>query len=164
MKPYHHLFRQEKNGVFHQMRQKGLISVTVGWYSNFWMTLVLPKGWNWWNVDSVIVCFMVYHLFKVCPALIYMQHSRMVYGEFHRHHYLVLNQNANDKAYSTPLRHEVWNVDNKMLMLVIVLCYNTFSNICVKHQQYPEHDTLCMSIFFHRQFFCIYFYQWHHFW
>ena len=36
-----------------------------------------------------------------------MQHKHMVYGELHRHHYLVLDQNASDDSYSAPLRHEV---------------------------------------------------------
>ena len=28
--PYYHLFHREKPGVFHKMRQKGLISVIIG--------------------------------------------------------------------------------------------------------------------------------------
>ena len=71
----------------------------------------------------------------------YMQHKHMVYGELHIHHYLVLDQNANDNAYSTPLRNEFWNVDHKELMLGIDFCYNKFSHLGVNHQNYPEHDT-----------------------
>ena len=62
----------------------------------------------------------------------YMQHKHMIYGEFHRQHYLVLDQNENDNTYSTPLRHEVWNVDQKMIIMGIDLCYNTFSHLDVE--------------------------------
>ena len=82
----------------------------------------------------------------------YMQHKHMVYGELHIHHYLVLYQTGNDNTYSTPLRHEVCNVDHKNLMLGIDLCYKTFSHLGVQHQHYPEHDTICLSIFFHESF------------
>ena len=34
--------------------------------------------------------------------------------------------NANDNAYSTSLRHAVWNMDQKMIIMGIDLCYNTF--------------------------------------
>ena len=40
----------------------------------------------------------------------YKQHMHMVYGELYIYIYQVLDQNANDNAYSTPLRHKVWNV------------------------------------------------------
>ena len=46
------------------------------------------------------------------------------------------------------MRHGVWNEDQKMVMLGIDLCYNKFSHIGVQHQNYPEHDTICMSILF----------------
>ena len=46
------------------------------------------------------------------------------------------------------LRHDVLNVDHKMIMLGIGLCYNTFSHICVQHQHYPKHDTICLFTFF----------------
>ena len=75
-------------------------------------------------------------------------HMHMVYGGFHRHHYLVLDQNASDNIFSTPLCHEVWNVDHKMVMQVIYFCYNTFSHLCLQHQHYLEHDTVCLSIFY----------------
>ena len=77
-----------------------------------------------------------------------MQHKHMLYGKFHIYHYLVLDQNENDNAYSTPLRHEVCNVDQKMVIMGIDLCYNTFSHVGVQHHNYPEHDTVCFYIFF----------------
>ena len=63
----------------------------------------------------------------------------MIYSEFHIHHYLVLDKNANDNPYSYPLRHEVWNVYHKMVILGIYLCYKAFSHLGVQHQNYPEH-------------------------
>ena len=105
---------------------------------------------------------MVYHISKVFLSLMYMKHNHMVYGKFHIQHCLVLDQNANDNAYSTPLRYEVWNVDHKMVILWICLCYNTFSHICVKQQNCPEHDTVGMSILF--PWIVFFFpYQTHHF-
>ena len=64
-------------------------------------------------------------------------------------HGLVLDQNVNDNAYSTPLLHEALDVDHQMVMLVIGWYHNTFSNLCVQNQHYPEHDTLCVSILFY---------------
>ena len=69
---------------------------------------------------------MVYQISKVCLALMYIQHKHMVYGKFHIYNFLVLDQNANDNAYSTPLRHEVWNVTYKMVIMGIYFCYNKF--------------------------------------
>ena len=43
----------------------------------------------------------------------------MVYNEIHIYPYLFFDQNANDNAYSTPLLHEVCNVDHKMIVLGI---------------------------------------------
>ena len=83
----------------------------------------------------------------------YKQHTHMVYSELHILPYPVLYQNANDNSYSTPLRHEVWNMDQKMIILGIDLCYNTFSRLGVQHQHYPEHDTVCLFILFPRIFF-----------
>ena len=60
-----------------------------------------------------------------------------------------LNQKVSDNDYSPPLRHSVWNVDHKMVILEVNLCYNKFSHLCVKRQNYIEHDTVCMSILFH---------------
>ena len=73
----------------------------------------------------------------------------MVCCELHIYHELVLDQNVNDNYYSPPFLHEALNVEHKMAMLVIGLYHNTFSNICVKHQHYPEHGILCLSIFFY---------------
>ena len=91
---------------------------------------------------------MVYHISRFCLVLMCMQHNHMVNGKLHIHHYLVLDQNANDNSFSTPLRHEVWNVDHKMVIMGIDLCYKIISHIGVQHQHYPEHDTACLSIFF----------------
>ena len=46
---------------------------------------------------------MKYHTSKVCLAFMYKQHTHMVYGELHILPYLVLDRNANDNAYSSPL-------------------------------------------------------------
>ena len=59
----------------------------------------------------------------------YMQHKHMVYGELYIIPFLFLDQKSNDNAYSTPLRHEVWNVDQKTIILGIDLCYNKFSHL-----------------------------------
>ena len=56
----------------------------------------------------------------------YIQQRHMIYGEMHKHNYLVLYQNTSDTYYLSPLLHEVWNVDHKMGMLKIVFCYKTF--------------------------------------
>ena len=69
---------------------------------------------------------MIYQISKVCLALMYMQHKHMVYGKLHIYPYLVLDQNSNDNAYSTPLCHEVYKVDHKMIILGIDSCYNKF--------------------------------------
>ena len=61
--------------------------------------------------------------------------------------HFVFDQNVNDNASSTPFRHEALDVDRKMVMLGTGLYHNTFSLICLKCQQYPEHDTPCLSIF-----------------
>ena len=73
----------------------------------------------------------------------------MVYGELQIYHEIVLDQNENDNAYSTPLIHEALDVNHKILMLGIGWYQNKFSHICVKHQNHPEHNTLCLSIFFY---------------
>ena len=56
----------------------------------------------------------------------YKQHTHMVYGKVYILPYLVLDQNANDNTYSDPLRHEVWDMDHKMIIMGIELCYNKF--------------------------------------
>ena len=93
---------------------------------------------------------------KVCQALMYMQHKHMVCGELHICYDLDLYQNVNDNAHPTPLLHEDLDVNHKMVMLGIGCYHNTFSHVCVQHQNYPEQDTLCMSILFYWIFFCIF--------
>ena len=83
----------------------------------------------------------------------------MLCGEFHIFRDLVLDQNVNDNAYSNPLRREALDVDHKMVILGIGLYHNTFSLLCVKHQHYTEHDTLCLLIFFYWLFFRTFPYQ-----
>ena len=89
----------------------------------------------------------------------YLQHRNMVCGKLHIFHDLVLYQNVNDNAYSTPLLHEALDVYHKMVILGIGLYHNTFSDLCVQHQHYPEHDTLCLSFLFYLIFFYIFPYQ-----
>ena len=45
----------------------------------------------------------------------------------------------------------------------IDLCYNKFLHLYVQHQYYPEHDTVCLSIFFPWIFYCFFPDQKHHF-
>ena len=71
-----------------------------------------------------LVYLLKYQISKVFIALMYKKHTHMVYGELHILPYLVLDQNANDNAYSSPLRHEVWNVDHKIVMLGIYFLLN----------------------------------------
>ena len=73
----------------------------------------------------------------------------MVCEKLHICHDLVLYQNVNGYAYSTPLRHEASDVDHKMVMLGIGWYHNTFSLIFVQLQNYSEYDTLCLSILFY---------------
>ena len=148
MWPYFHLLRQEQPYVYHQTPQKLFILVLSQWYYNFYMSPELANNYSWWQVGSVPVPWTKYHKSKVCPSLMYMQHRHMVCGELHILHDLVLDKNVSGNAYSTPLLHEVLDVDHKIIMLGIGLYHNTFSHLCVQHQHYPEHDTLCLSIFF----------------
>ena len=83
----------------------------------------------------------------------------MLCVEFHICHDLDLEQNLFDNAYPTPLLHEALDVNHKMVMLGIGLYHNNFSHLCVQHQHYPEHDTLCLSIFSYWLFFCLSPYQ-----
>ena len=119
MSPYYHLFYQEQPGVFHQICQMRLNLVIIKVYSNCWRTLILANKCTWWLVYSALVYLMVYHISKVCLELVYIQHNHVVYGELHIYPYLFLDQNAYDNAYSTSLRHEVWNMDHKMILLGI---------------------------------------------
>ena len=79
----------------------------------------------------------------------------MVCGKLHICHEIVLDQHVDGNAYSTPLLHEALYVDHKMVMLVIGLYHSKFLLLCVKHQNYPEHDTLCLFIFFYWLFLCL---------
>ena len=119
---------------------------------------------TWWQVYIALNYLVVYQISKVCLALMYTQHTHRVYGKFHIHYYLILDQSANDNSYSTPLRNEVWNVDHKIVIMGIYLCYNTFSHLVVKHQYYTEHDTFYLSILFSRIVYCFCPDQTHHFW
>ena len=92
----------------------------------------------------------------------YMRHRHMVCGKFYICHNLDLDQNLNGNAYQTPLLHEALYVNHKIIMLLIGWYHNIFSHICVQHQNYPEHDTLCLSIFFYWIFSCPYLDQWLH--
>ena len=75
-----------------------------------------------------------------------MQHRHMEFSELHICHDLVLDQNVNDNAYSNPLIYEDLDVDHKMVMLGIGFYHNIFLHLCVQHQHYPEHNTICLSI------------------
>ena len=120
----------------------------------------MANKFTWWQFYSAIVHLMVYQISKVCLELMYMQHKHMVYGEFHIYPYLVLDKNANDNAYSTPLRHEVWNVDHKKVIMETYLCYNTLSHLVVQHQHYPEHYTIFLSILFPWIVYCVCTWEW----
>ena len=102
----------------------------------------------WWQVGSMLVYLTVYQKYKVCQALMYIPHRQRVCGELHIFHDLVLDQNINDNSYSTPLLHEALDVNHIMVMMGIGLYYNISSLLSVQNQHYPEHDTLCLSIFF----------------
>ena len=106
---------------------------------------------------------VVYQIYKVYLALMYIQHKHMVYSELKIHHFLVLDQNANNNAYSNLLRHEVWNVDHKMVILGINLCWNKFSHIGLQHQHYTEHDSVYLSILILWIVFYNFPDHWHHF-
>ena len=125
------------------------------WCSNIYMIPELTNKYIWWQVVSVLVSLAEYHKSKVCPALMYIQHRHMVCGEWHTCHDLVLDQNVNDNSYSTPLIHKVLDTNHKMIILGIGWYHNKFSHLCVQHQHYPEHDTLCLYILFYWIFSCI---------
>ena len=116
----------------------------------------LSNKYNLLQVVSVPILLTEYRKSNVCQALMYMQHSHMVCVELHIRHDLDLDQNVNDNSYSTPLIHEALDVNHKMVTLGIGWYHNTFLHLCVQHQLYPEHDTLCMSILFYWIFSCIY--------
>ena len=116
------------------------------------MDPILANRYSWLHFYSALFYMMVYHIYRVCLALMYMQHKHMIYGEFHIYHYLFLEQNTKDNAFSTPLWYEVWNVEQKIVMLGINFCYNKFSHLVVQHQYYTEHDTVGLYIFFNELF------------
>ena len=113
------------------------------------MSPELANKYNLHQVGSVPISLNVYQKSRVGKALMYIQHMHMVCGELHICHDLVLDKNLNYNAYSTPLLHEALDVDHKMVILGIGLYYNTCSHICVQHQNYNEHDILCLFIFFY---------------
>ena len=127
------------------------------------MDLILSNRWNWWQVYSALMYLVVYQISNVCLELMYMQHTHMVYGELYRHHYLVSDKNASDNTYSAPLCHEVFNVECKMVMMGIDFCYNKLSYLCVQHQHYLKHDTVCLYIFFPFIVYCFFPDQKNHF-
>ena len=53
---------------------------------------------------------MVYQIYKVCLALMYMKHKYMIYEKLYIYPYLVLDQNAKDNAYPIPCakRFGIW--------------------------------------------------------
>ena len=55
-----------------------------------------------------------------------MQHKHMVCRKVHICHDRVLDQNANDNAHSTPVRHEDLDTEHKIVMLGISLYHNIF--------------------------------------
>ena len=67
-----------------------------------------------------------------------MQHKQMVCRELHNLNDLVLDQNLNDNTYSTPVPHEAFDVDHKLLIIGIGYYHNSFSLICV--QRKPQND------------------------
>ena len=112
------------------------------------MSLELANNYSWQKVGSVPISLTEYHKSKFFTALMYIQHRHMLCGELHIFHDLVLDQNVNYYAYSTPFLNEDLDVDHKMVILGIGFYHNTFSHFCVQHQYYPAHDTLCLSIYF----------------
>ena len=46
----------------------------------------------------------------------------MVYGELHILPYIVLDKNANDNAFPSPLHHEVWNVEHTNQFPTLPFC------------------------------------------
>ena len=110
----------------------------------------------------MLVSLKVYQKSKVGQALMYMQHGHMACGEFHICHDLVLDQNVDANYYSTLLLDEALDLDHKMLILGIVLYHDAFSHLCVKHNNYPEHDILYLCILFYWVFLCTFPDKWLH--
>ena len=83
----------------------------------------------------------------------YKQKTHIVYGELHILSYLVLDQKSNDNAYSAPLRHEVWNVYHKRVMLGI-------DCVTIHFQIFELHSSIILNMIlyfcpfsFHESFF-----------
>ena len=108
----------------------------------------LANKYSWWQVVSVPVFFTEHRKSMTVQALMCIQHRHMLCGKFHICHDLDLDQNLNDNAYPTPFLHEALDVNQKMVMLGIGWYQNICLYLWVQHQHYPEHDTLCLSIFF----------------
>ena len=102
MSPYHDLFRQEQPYEYRQTPQKVLVLVLAQLYYNFFMGPELSNKYSWLQVVSVPVSFTEHQKSKVCPELMYIQHRHVVCRNLHICHDLVLDQNVNDNAYSTP--------------------------------------------------------------
>ena len=162
MRPYFHLFCQELPDVSHQTPQKVFILVLGEWYSNYYIVPEMVNKYNLWQVGSMPFLLTEYRKFVFGQALMYLQHRHMVCGKFHICHDLDLDQNVNYNYYPTPLLHEALDVNHKMVTLGIVSYHNIFSHICVQHPHYPEHDNLCLSIFFYWIFSYISPDQWLH--
>ena len=73
---------------------------------------------------------MICQISRVGLSLMYMQHMHIIFGEFHRHHYLLLYQNTSDNYYSSPLRHKVWNVEHNRVCWELI-CVTIYSHIFV---------------------------------
>ena len=162
MRPYFHLLRQEPPEVSHKTPQKVLILVLGECYSNCYIVPELANKYNWWQVVSVTVLLNEDQKSMVNQALMYMQHRHIVCGEFHICHDLDLYPNLYYNDYATLLLHEAMDVNHIMVMLGISWYHNTFSHLCVQHQNYPEYDTLCLYIFFYWLFSCLLSDQWLH--
>ena len=120
------------------------------------MTLILANKCTCWQVYSTLIYMMKCQISMISMALMYMQHKHIVYGELHILPYLVLYQNKNDNAYSTLLRHEVWDVNQKIIIQGIYLCYNTFHvfefnssiilNMILSFCQFSFHESFLFSL------------------
>ena len=77
------------------------------------MRVELTNKYSWWQVGSMSVSLNKYQRSKVCQALMRIQHMHMVCGKLHICHDLFLDQNVNNNAYSTPLIHELLDLNQK---------------------------------------------------
>ena len=90
----------------------------------------LANRYNLRQVGRVLVFLKVYHN----PSLVK-----------HWCTYNIVTWNAASCTYVMTQ----FGIKTQMVMLRIGFYHNKFSHICVKHQHYPEHDILCMSVFFY---------------